>query len=135
MVKKFGEVVAVEWLCDVTQQKRLKLSMRFDHVTKIKKISTFLLAFPDQVLHSIDIGMIAMLGKIFNKILEQTKTPSDFTKMIVTPVFKKGDKLLRENYRAITLLSIPGKVFLTILLKKMPESIDNRLRETHCGFR
>lgn len=88
-----------------------------------------------EVLRAGGESMVEMLKKIFNKIMEQVKTPTDFSKMIVTPVFKKGDKLLRENYRAIALLSIPGKVFLTILLKRMQENIDSRLRETQYGFR
>ena len=54
--------------------------------------------------------------------------------MIVTPVYKKGDKLLRENYRAIALLSIPGKVFLKVLLGRIQESVANQLRETPYGF-
>ena len=79
--------------------------------------------------------MILMLQKIFNSIIEQSKTPRDFSKMIITPVFKKCDKLQRTNYRAIALLSIPGKVFLTILLKRMQEKVNIRLRETQYGFR
>ena len=41
--------------------------------------------------------------------------------MLVTPIFKKGDKSLPKNYRAISLLSIPGKMLDRILLNKMCE--------------
>ena len=79
--------------------------------------------------------MIELLKKIFNKILTSEKTPADFSKMIVTPIHKKGDKLLRENYRAIALLSIPGKVFLKILLERMKEKVDRKIKESQYGFR
>ena len=79
--------------------------------------------------------MIAILEKIFNKILSSEKTPMDFSKMIVSPVYKKGDKLLRDNYRAIALLSIPGKVFLKILLERMKTNVDRKLKESQYGFR
>ena len=79
--------------------------------------------------------MIDMLHKIFNLILSSEKTPSDFSKMIVCPVYKKGDKLLMTNYRAIALLSIPGKIFLKILLERMKAKVDRKLKESQYGFR
>jgi len=36
--------------------------------------------------------------------------------MIVTPIYKKGDRLNPANYRAIYLLSVPGKIFSQVLL-------------------
>jgi hypothetical protein len=55
--------------------------------------------------------------------------------MIVSPIHKKGDKLMRENYRAISLLSIPGKVFLQILLQRMKAKVETKFRESQYGFR
>ena len=39
------------------------------------------------------------------------------------------------NYRAIALLSIPGKVFLKILLERMKTKVDRKLKESQYGFR
>ena len=80
-------------------------------------------------------NMVDMLHKIFNKIWSCEKTPQDFSCMIVTPIHKKGDKQLPENYRAISLLSIPGKIFLRILLERMNGQIENKLSESQYGFR
>ena len=55
--------------------------------------------------------------------------------MIVCPVYKKGDKFLMSNYRAIALLSIPGKIFLKILLERMKEIVERKLKESQYGFR
>ena len=57
--------------------------------------------------------IIDILHKIFNSIWLQEKTPEDFSRMIVLPIHKKGDGLLRENYHAISLPSIPEKGFST----------------------
>ena len=79
--------------------------------------------------------MIDMLLKVFGTILAFEKTPIDFSKMIVCPVYKKGDKFLMSNYRAIALLSIPGKIFLKILLERMKEIVERKLKESQYGFR
>jgi len=79
--------------------------------------------------------MIDMLHKIFNLAWRAERTPQDFSKMIVSPIHKKGDKLMRENYRAISLLSIPGKIFLRVLMSRMKEKVDLKLRESQYGFR
>ena len=62
-------------------------------------------------------------------------TPQDWSKGLITPVYKKGDKLDPSNYRAITLLSIPGKVFCRMILNRIQVTIDNHLTEEQCGFR
>ena len=36
-----------------------------------------------------------------------------------TPVFKKGDKRAKENYRSITVLPLHGKVFEHLLCKQI----------------
>ena len=48
--------------------------------------------------------------------MKTEKSPEDWSKMIITPIHKKGDTLNAENYRANALLSIPGKVFFKILI-------------------
>jgi len=54
---------------------------------------------------------------------------------MISPILKKWDRLLRSNYRAISLLFIQGKVFLRILLERMKVKIENRLRESQFGKR
>ena len=66
--------------------------------------------------------MINFLHMLFNKIWREENPPLDWSKMIVTPVHKKGNKSDPSNYRAISLLSIPGKVFSHILLKRIKQT-------------
>ena len=78
--------------------------------------------------------IIDILHKIFNSIWSQEKTPEDFSRMIVSPIHKKEDILQGENYRAISLLLISGKVFLQIILNKMKDKVDEKLSESQFGF-
>ncbi|VDP79441.1 unnamed protein product [Schistosoma curassoni] len=48
---------------------------------------------------------------------------------------KKGDLSKCENYRDITLLSIPRKVFHIVLLNQMRRAVDAQLRDQQAGFR
>ena len=80
-------------------------------------------------------SIIDILYKIFNSIWSQEKTPEDFSRMIVSPIHKKGDILQGENYHAISLLLISGKVFLQIILNKIKDNVDEKLSESQFGFR
>ncbi|VDP44613.1 unnamed protein product [Schistosoma mattheei] len=53
----------------------------------------------------------------------------------MTKIPKKGDLSKCDNYRGITLLSIPGKVFNRVLLNRMKDSADSQLRDRQAGFR
>ena len=55
--------------------------------------------------------------------------------MLVIPVLKKGSKCLPKNCRAISLLSIPGKVLNKILLNKIHEKTGVYTIDQHYGFR
>ena len=55
--------------------------------------------------------------------------------MLVSPIHKKGDKLDPANYRAISLLSVPGKVFSRMLLNKIKLKVEQSLGESQFGFR
>ena len=62
-------------------------------------------------------------------------TPKEWSKMIVTPIHKKGNKLDPENYRAISLLSIPSKVFCQVMLTRMKEKTEMHIKDNQFGFR
>ena len=74
--------------------------------------------------------MQVMLEKLFRKIWNNEISPSDWQKMLVTPIHKKGDKLNPVNYRAISLLSIPGKVFNRIILNRIKDKVEGFLKES-----
>jgi hypothetical protein len=79
--------------------------------------------------------MTDMLEKIFIKVWNEEKSPKDWSRMLVNPIYKKGDKLDPANYRAISLISIPGKIFLKVLLYRMQNIIEESTKESQYGFR
>ena len=76
-----------------------------------------------------------LLLPLFEKIWEQEKVPTDWKDGHIIKLPKKGDLSICENYRGITLLSVPGKVFNRILLERMRDAVDVRLRDHQAGFR
>ena len=79
--------------------------------------------------------MIKFLVMLFNKIWREENSPLEWSKMIVTPVHKKGNKTDPSNYRAISLLSIPGKVFSHILLQRIKQKSEKFTKGNQYGFR
>ena len=78
--------------------------------------------------------MINFLHVPFNKIWREENSPLKWSKMIVTPVYKKGNKSDPSNYGAISLLSILGNVFSHILLKRIKQQSEEFTKENQYGF-
>ncbi|KAI3373571.1 hypothetical protein L3Q82_021956, partial [Scortum barcoo] len=47
----------------------------------------------------------------------------------------RGDRRVCSNYRGITLLSLPGKVYARVLERRIRPIVDPRIQEEQCGFR
>ena len=48
--------------------------------------------------------------------------PCDWQKSIICPIYKKGDKLVCNNYKSISLLCVPHKLFTSILQDEVSEA-------------
>ena len=59
-------------------------------------------------------AVCAQLAIIFNDCLK-TDIPADWKKGNIIPIYKKGDKNKVNNYTAISLLPVFGKIFEKIL--------------------
>ena len=71
----------------------------------------------NELLKSLDTNHISMLRNLFNVCL--TKGIYPWNCSIVTPLHKKGDKANPDNYRAVAVSSVIGKLFSTILLDRL----------------
>ncbi|VDP05624.1 unnamed protein product, partial [Schistosoma curassoni] len=76
-----------------------------------------------------------ILHILFSKIWDEEQVPKDWKEGLLVKIPKKGDLSNCDNYRSITLLSIPGKVFNRVLLDRMKDSVDAQLRDQQAGFR
>ena len=68
--------------------------------------------------------MIENLEMISLKLWYEEQSPKHWSHMLVVPVYKNGDKPDPANYRAVAMLSKPGKIFLKVLLNEMIDLIE-----------
>ena len=54
---------------------------------------------------------------------------------VIVPLPKKGNLEICDNWRGISLLSVPGKVFGRIIADGVQKLAETMINETQCGFR
>ncbi len=65
-------------------------------------------------------AMIRGLHAVLSAVLQFGTIPPDWKRGLVVPIWKgKGDRQDCNNYRGITLLSMPGKVLAQVLLMRI----------------
>ena len=71
----------------------------------------------------------------FNKSLENGKFSNCLKLANITPVFKKGARTSKNNYRPDSILPVLLKIFERLLSRQLLEFFDNILFKFQCGFR
>ena len=71
----------------------------------------------------------------FNETIRSGKLPSILKKANITPVFKKGFKGSKENYRPVSILPVISKIFEKMISKQITSFMDPLLSKYQCGFR
>lgn len=90
---------------------------------------------PAEVLKANVPVTVETLYPLFQSIWKEEDIPLDWKEGYLVKLPKKGDLSQCSNYRGITLLSTPGKVFNRILLNRMKDAVDALLRDEQAGFR
>lgn len=80
-------------------------------------------------------AVVQRLVELLNECWKNERVPDDWRKGVIIKLPKKGNLSDCNNWRGITLLSVPGKVLCTILLRRLHDEIDKCLREEQAGFR
>jgi len=75
------------------------------------------------------------LAELFNMIWQDLEIPEDWKKGVIIKLPKKGSLKDCNNWRGITLLSTPGKVFSKVLLNRLRDAVDCTLRDEQAEFR
>ncbi len=75
------------------------------------------------------------LALIFSASLNSGILPKQWKHANVTPIYKGGDTESTNNYRPISLTSIPCKLMEHIVLHHLNETLDNHLHYRQHGFR
>ena len=61
---------------------------------------------------------------IFKKSIESGTVPHDFKNANVTPIFKKGNRSSPENFRPVSITSVPCKILESIIRDSMVQHLD-----------
>ncbi|KAI3368228.1 hypothetical protein L3Q82_007815 [Scortum barcoo] len=89
-----------------------------------------------EYLKSLDVVGLSWLTRLCNIAWRLGTVPLEWQTGVVVPLLKKGDRRVCSNYRGITLLSLPGKVYARVLERRIrPYSRSLRIQEEQCGFR
>ncbi|KAK3514608.1 hypothetical protein QTP70_021525, partial [Hemibagrus guttatus] len=88
-----------------------------------------------EYLKSLDVVGLSWLTRLCNIVWWSGTVPLDWVTGVVIPLFKKGDQRVCSNYRGITLLSLPGKVYSRVLERRVRPLVEPWIQEEQCGFR
>ena len=80
-------------------------------------------------------GISNLLLDIFNDAFIKGKVPDMWLVSLLVPVPKKGDLSKCGNYRGIALMSCVAKLYNKILLKRLQQALNSKLRQNQNGFR
>ena len=79
--------------------------------------------------------VVKWLHRIMSLAWENGQVPEDWQRAVIVPVHKKGSKVKCENYRGISLLSIPSKAYARILDERIRSVTESKVLEAQGGFR
>ncbi|TWW74447.1 R2DM Retrovirus-related Pol polyprotein from type II retrotransposable element [Takifugu flavidus] len=88
-----------------------------------------------EFLTALDVVGLSWLTRLCNIAWTSGAVLLDWQTGVVVPLFKKGDRRVCSNYRGITLLSLPGKVYSGVLERRVRRIVEPRIQEEQCGFR
>ena len=72
---------------------------------------------------------------LFNRVLEERDIPLDWKISLIVKIPKKGDLTLCDNYIGISLLSVPPKVFCMVIIDRLKDGVEAKLRNEQAAFR
>ena len=92
-------------------------------------------SIPPEALKQAEEENSEVLLTLFKDIWEKEEIPEDWKEGYIIKIPKKGDLSACSNYRGISLLSVPGKIFNRIILNRIKNAVDPKLRDNQAGFR
>lgn len=78
--------------------------------------------------------MMESLALLFDKCRSSEHTPDDWHLVNIVPIFKKGDKYNRANYRRVSLLSCVYKLYTRVLQRRLAAYLREHIVEEQAGF-
>ncbi len=75
------------------------------------------------------------LAELISHSFETSRFPEDMKNAEISPIFKKKDDMIKDNYRPISLLEIISKVFETIVAEQLTEYFNDIFDPMLCAYR
>ena len=92
--------------------------------------------FPVECLKKGGMAVLEWLVRLLNLSFDMGVVPMDWRGACIVPLYKeKGDKCECSNSRGISLLSVVGKSFGRVLIKRVRAGTECAIGEEQCGFR
>jgi len=80
-------------------------------------------------------GSVEWLTMVCQKAWRSDDIPLDWKRGVIVPIYKgKGSRRECRNYRGITLLSVPGKVFASVFLSRVKSKLLQARRIEQSGL-
>ena len=96
------------------------------------KLSTYM---PSDVLKADVSATTEVLYSLLNEIWDKKEIPTEGKTDVLVTIPKKGNLSEYKNWRGIMLLSVPSKILCRIILDRIQETVDKKLRKEQAGFR
>ena len=92
--------------------------------------------FPVECLEKGGMAVLEWLVRLLNLSFHMGVVPMDWRGACIVPLYRgKGDKCECSNSRGISLLSVVGKLFGRVLIKRVMASTECAIGEEQCGFK
>ena len=88
-----------------------------------------------QLKQAIDITCEPLMHIWNNEIVCTKKFPTKLKLADITPIFKKLETILVDNYRPISILPTVSKIFERLMQNQMKDYVEKHLSPFLCGYR
>lgn len=90
---------------------------------------------PAKFVKGLGCKLVKPLTCLINRCIMTNTFPNQMKRANITPIFKKKDKLNKDNYRSVNLLPVISKIFEKILYNQIYEYISPMFHNYLSGFR
>jgi exonuclease III len=90
---------------------------------------------PIELVKEAGVVGVQWLYRVMKVVWRERRVPKEWTKGVIIPIFKKGDRKQCKNYRGITLMCHCAKVYEKILERRIRNKVEQEMREEQYGFR
>ena len=119
---------------EIEDEKQDEAPTRKEVAEAVESLKSFKAAGPDEIMAEVlkagGTAVVDWMHRIIQKVWRTERVVEEWRMSTIVPLLKKGDVEVCDNYRGISLLSIPSKVLAKVLYRRIEEKV-----EPHSGFR